>query len=134
MLTVQHFRKCRRRCTRKQRRELLSESRMRENRMSASMMFRPEGSVSDAKGQVPLQTSAEFVRTYNSQAHEIIDALSAAATSAQAGLNWLRAEPPDLEEVRQVLNFIARDGKRAAEIVIRLRALIEKVPTADVAL
>jgi hypothetical protein len=50
---------------------------------------------------------------------QIVDAITAAVTSAQAGLNWLRAEPPDLEEVRQVLNFIASDGKRAAEIVIR---------------
>jgi len=49
--------------------------------------FRPEGIVSDAKGQVPLQTSAEFVRTYNAQAHEIVDAITAAVTSAQAGLN-----------------------------------------------
>ena len=87
--------------------------------------------MSDSKSQVPLQTSAEFVRTHNAQAHEIIDAITAAVTSAQAGLNWLRAEPPDLEEVRRVLNFIANDGKRAAKIVIRLRALIEKVPTAD---
>ena len=97
-------------------------------------LFRPEGIVSDAKGQVPLQTSVEFVRTYNAQAHEIVDAITAAVTSAQARLNWLRAEPPDLEEVRQALNFIASDGERAAELVIRLRALIKKVPTADVAL
>jgi isocitrate lyase len=92
-------------------------------------LFRPEGSVSDGKAQVPLQTSAEFMRTYNSQTHEIVDAITAAVTSAQAGLNWLRAEPPDLEEARQALNFIANDGKRAAELVIRLRALIES-PTA----
>ena len=78
--------------------------------------------MSDAKGQVPLQTSAEFVRTYNAQAHEIVDAITAAVIRAQAGLNWLRAEPPDLEEVRQVLNFIASDGNRAAEIFIRLQA------------
>jgi hypothetical protein len=70
----------------------------------------------------------------SSSAHEIVNAMTAAVTNAQAGLNWLRAEPPDLEEVRQVLNLIARDGKRAAEIVIRLHALIEKVPTADAAL
>ena len=82
---------------------------------------------------MPLQTSAEFVRTHNAQAHEIIDAITAAVISAQAGLNWLRAEAPDLEEVRQVLDFIAGDGKRAAEIVIRLQALMEKVPTADAA-
>ena len=74
---------------------------------NGSTLVRPEGIVSDAKGQVPLQTSAEFVRTYNAQAHEIVDAITAAVTLAQAGLNWLRAEPPDLEEVRQVLNFIA---------------------------
>jgi hypothetical protein len=99
--------------------------------LTVQHLFRPEGIVSDAKGQVPLQTSAEFVRTHNAQVHEIIDAITAAVTSAQAGLNWLRAEPPDLEEVQQVLNFIASDGKRAAEIVNRLRALIEKVSTAD---
>jgi len=90
--------------------------------LTVQHLFRPEGIVSDAKGQV--QASAEFVRTYNAQAHEIVDAITAAVTRAQAGLNWLRAEPPDLEEVRQVLNFIASDGKRAAEIVIRLQALI----------
>src|ERR1700757_966385 len=131
MLTVQHFRNVRRRCTRKQRREVLSERRMREICMPGSMMFRPEGSVSDAKGQVPLQTSTEFVRTYNSQAHEIVDALTAAVTSAQAGLNWLRAEPPDLEEARQAFNSIASAGNRAAETVVRLRALVKKMPTAD---
>src|SRR5258705_13853798 len=88
--------------------------------LTVQHLFRPEGIVSDAKGQV--QASAEFVRAYNAQAHEIVDAITAAVTRAQAGLNWLRAEPPDLEEVRQVLNFIASDGNRAAEIVIRLQA------------
>jgi hypothetical protein len=102
--------------------------------LTVQYLFRPEEFVSDAKGQVPLQTSAEFLRTYNAQAPEIVDAITAAVISAQAGLNWLRAEPPDLEEVRTVLNFIASDGNRAAEIVIRLQALIEKVPTADAAL
>ena len=91
-------------------------------------LFRPDGSVSDAKAQVPLQTSAEFLRTYNSQAHEIVDAITAAVTNANAGLNWLRAEPPNLEEVRQALDGIASDGKRAAEIVVRLRALMNEVP------
>jgi hypothetical protein len=76
--------------------------------------------MSDAKCQVPLQTSAEFVGTHNAQAHEMIDAIAAAVTGAQAGLNWLRREPPDLEEVRQALNNIASAGKRAAEIAVRL--------------
>src|SRR6202011_4399718 len=95
--------------------------------LTVQHLFRPEGIVSDAKGQVPSQTSAEFVRTYNAQAHEIVDSITAAVTNAEAGLNWLRAEPPDLERVRQALNGIASDGKRAAEIVVLLRALMNKV-------
>ena len=61
---------------------------------------------------------------------QIVDAITAAVTRAQAGLNWLRAEPPDLKEVRQVLNSIASNGQQAAKIAIRLQAL-EKVHTAD---
>ena len=46
---------------------------------------------------------------------------------AQAGLNWLRAEPPDpFGRNRQALNDIASDGKRAAEIVRSTDATSEK--------
>ena len=86
--------------------------------------------MSDAKDQVPLQTSAEFVRTYHAQAHEMTDAIAAAVTNAQAGLIWLSAQPVDLEEVRNALNSIVNDGRRACEIVVRLRALVNTVPTA----
>ena len=72
-----------------------------------------------------MQTSAELERTYNAQAHEMVDAIAAAVANAQAGLNWLRGEPPDLEEVRQALNSMVSAGKRAAQIVVRLRALHE---------
>jgi hypothetical protein len=88
--------------------------------------FRPEGSVSYAKGQVPLQTSPEFVRTYHAQAHEITDAIAAAVINAQAGLIWLSAQPLDLEQVRKALNSIVSDGQRACEIVVRLRALMNE--------
>jgi hypothetical protein len=94
-------------------------------------LFRMEGSVSDAKDQVPPQTAAQFVRTYHAQAHEMTDAIAAAVTSAQAGLNWLSAQPPDLEEVGKALNSIVNDGKRACEIVVRLRALLNTVSAAD---
>ena len=57
--------------------------------------------MSNAKGQVPLQVSAEFVRTYNAQVPKMVDAIAAAVLGAQAGLNWLRADPPDLKEVRR---------------------------------
>ena len=94
--------------------------------------FTSERSVSDAKGQVPSQTSrVEFVRTCNVQAHRAVDAIAAAVTSAEAGLNWLRAEPPDLEEVRQALDIIATAGQRAAETVVRLRGLMNRAPKGD---
>jgi hypothetical protein len=87
--------------------------------------------MSDAKDHVPSQTSAEFVRTYHAQVHEVTDAIAAAVTNAQAGLNWLSAQPLDLEEVRRALDSIVKDGKRACEIVVRLRALVNTLPTAD---
>ena len=75
--------------------------------------------------------SAEFVRTYNAQAHEITDAITAVVINAQAGLHLLRAQSPDLEKVRQTLNNIANDGKRAGNIVVRTLALMKKVDAAD---
>ena len=90
-----------------------------------------EGSVGDANGQVPLQTSAEFVRTYHAHAHEITDAITAVVLYAQAGLHFLSAQSPDLENVRQVLNGIANDGKRAGDTVVRTRALMKEVAAAD---
>jgi hypothetical protein len=64
---------------------------------------------------------------HNAQAHEIIDAITAMIINAQAGLNFLRAQSPDLEQVQQVLDSIAHEGKRAAGLLVRTRALMEKV-------
>ena len=87
----------------------------------------PTQSVGDAE----VQTSVEFVRSYNAQAHEIANAITAMVLNAQAGLHLLRAQSPDLEKVRQALNSIANDGKRAGDIVVRTRALMKKVDAAD---
>jgi hypothetical protein len=93
-------------------------------------MLKAEG-YEASSGQVPLQTPVDLVRTYNAQTHQIVDAIAATVADAQAGLNWLRAEPPDLDEVRQALISIASAGNRAAETVVRLRALIDKAPSGD---
>ena len=79
--------------------------------LTGQHLFRTEGSVSDAKDQAPLQTLAQFVRTDHVQAHEMPDAMAAAVANAQAGLNGLSAQPPDLEAVRKALNSIVNDGK-----------------------
>ena len=79
--------------------------------------------------QEPSRVAAlhEIRAHYNAKAHEITDAITAVIINADAGLHLLRAQSPDLEEVRQVLNSIANDGKRAGDIVGRTRALMKKV-------
>ena len=83
--------------------------------------------MTETNGRVPLQNSAELVRTYS----VVVNAITATVLNAQAGLDWLNAQPPDLEEVRRSLNTIANDGKRAGDAIVRLRALMKKVPTVD---
>jgi PAS domain S-box-containing protein len=61
-------------------------------------------------------------------ADEVGQPIAAVVTNAQAGLNWLDAQPPDLEEVRQTLGCIISDGMRAGDIIGRIRALIKKAP------
>jgi C4-dicarboxylate-specific signal transduction histidine kinase len=61
-------------------------------------------------------------------AHEVNQPIAATVTNADAALRWLGAQSPDLGEVRQALDRIAKDGKRAGDIIGRIRALIKKVP------
>ncbi|MDD1523493.1 MULTISPECIES: hypothetical protein [Bradyrhizobium] len=76
----------------------------------------------DGKDEAPLLASAEFVSTYGA----IVNALTATIINAEAGLTWLSAQRPDLEEVRRTLNMIAEDSKRAGEIVVRLQAPMKR--------
>ena len=71
------------------------------------------------------------MRTYDAQAHELADAISAVLANTQAGLNWLDSEEPDLEEVRRALIDVGSAGMRAAETFVRLRAIAKKVSMAD---
>jgi len=61
-------------------------------------------------------------------AHEVSQPIAAALTNANAARRWLGALPPDLEEVRQAVGRIIRDGRRASDIVGRIRALVRKAP------
>jgi PAS domain S-box-containing protein len=59
-------------------------------------------------------------------AHEVNQPVAATMTNAQAALRFLAAEPPDLEEVSQALNRIARLSNRVIDVVGRIRALVTK--------
>ena len=61
-----------------------------------------------------------------SLAHEINQPLAAIVTNAQVCLRWLTRDVPNLEEVREAAELIARDGKRASDIISRIRALVRK--------
>ncbi len=60
--------------------------------------------------------------------HEVNQPITAAVTYALAARRWLGAEPPNFREVDDALSLIVREGKRAGEVVARIRALIKKVP------
>ena len=83
--------------------------------------------MSNANGEVSALTSAEFVRTYDAQAHELADAISAVLANTEAALSWLGAEQPNLEEVRRTLIDIGSAGMRAAETFVRLREIAKRI-------
>jgi PAS domain S-box-containing protein len=59
-------------------------------------------------------------------AHEVNQPLAAVVTNANAALRWLATQPPNLDEVRETLGRIVRDGHRASEVIGRIRALLKK--------
>ena len=60
--------------------------------------------------------------------HEVNQPLTGIVAHASTCLRWLAAQPPDMEEARQALGLVVKDGRRAAEIIGRIRALVKKVP------
>jgi PAS domain S-box-containing protein len=61
-------------------------------------------------------------------AHEVSQPLSATVVNAEAALRWLAASPPNFERAQRALNGIVHDGKRAGEILGRIRSLVRKAP------
>ena len=60
--------------------------------------------------------------------HEVMQPIAAGINGAQAALRWLRAEPPNLQEVREALGYTVNEGNRAIDVIGRVRALIRKAP------
>jgi predicted ATPase/signal transduction histidine kinase/GAF domain-containing protein len=63
-------------------------------------------------------------------AHEVNQPLTGIVTNGMACIRWLGAERPNLDEAKQSVNRIIRDGKRAADVVGRIRALFKKASPA----
>jgi PAS domain S-box-containing protein len=61
-----------------------------------------------------------------SLAHEISQPIAAAVTNANSCLRWLSRDEPDLEEARAAVSRIIQDGRRAGEIIKRVRLLFKQ--------
>jgi PAS domain S-box-containing protein len=64
----------------------------------------------------------------SSISHELKQPISAAVMDAQASLQWLKRDQPDLDQVRRATAAIVRDGRLAVDIIDRLRSLYKKTP------
>jgi len=62
-------------------------------------------------------------------AHEVNQPLSGIVNNGSACLRWLATDAPDWEEIREAVRDIVRDGKRAADVIARVRALATKRTT-----
>jgi C4-dicarboxylate-specific signal transduction histidine kinase len=60
--------------------------------------------------------------------HEVKQPIGAAATNAAAGLRWLSAQPPNIEEARETFARILKDATRAGEVMNRIRGLVKNAP------
>jgi C4-dicarboxylate-specific signal transduction histidine kinase len=61
-------------------------------------------------------------------AHQINQPLTGVVSSANACLRWLANEPPNVEAARRSVERIINDGKRAGEVISRIRALARNAP------
>jgi PAS domain S-box-containing protein len=59
-------------------------------------------------------------------AHEVNQPLSGIVSNGSACLRWLAGGATNVEEVREAVRDIVRDGKRAGEVIARIRALTKR--------
>ena len=69
---------------------------------------------------------ATIGRLTASIAPEVTQPIAAIVTYAQAARHFLNCRPPDLDEIRQVLDCIVRDAYRASDVIYRIRGLLKE--------
>ena len=63
-----------------------------------------------------------------SLAHEIKQPIGATIMNAEICLQWLARDQPDLHEIHDAASSIVKDGKRAGDVIDRIRSLYKKAP------
>ena len=64
-------------------------------------------------------------------AHEVNQPLAGVVSNGSACLRWLAGDPPNLDEARDAARRIVRDGKRAGDVIARVRALTRRDTTSS---
>lgn len=59
-------------------------------------------------------------------AHEVNQPLAAIVSHGEASLRWLNRDPPRLDEVESSVRHIVANGKRASEVIQRIRGLTSR--------
>jgi C4-dicarboxylate-specific signal transduction histidine kinase len=59
-------------------------------------------------------------------AHEVNQPLGAIVGNADICLHWLDQTDPDLKQLREAIEDIANDGRRASQVIARIRSLVKK--------
>lgn len=67
----------------------------------------------------------------SSIAHELNQPLGAILSNTEAAQMLLKADPPDLSQIGDILSDIIRDEQRASEIILGLRSLLSERKVAD---
>ena len=98
-------------------------------RIRSEQLVRSESALRQAQVDLSHANRVMLVGEMTSSiAHEINQPLTGVVANAGTCSRYLAAETPNLEEARRYLALIARDGKRAAEIIGRVRALLKRAP------
>jgi len=88
---------------------------------------RAEAALREAQAELAHVTRAMTMGELTASiAHEINQPLAAVVTNANACLRWLAGAAPNLDEAREAVGRIVRDGNRASDVIGRIRALFKK--------
>jgi PAS domain S-box-containing protein len=91
---------------------------------------RAEGALREAQAELAHVTRVMTIgELAASIAHEINQPLAAVVTNGNACLRWLGSATPNLDEAREAVTRIIRDGNRASDVIGRIRALVKKSDT-----
>src|SRR5206468_12097634 len=89
-----------------------------EHKLAEQAIRSSEAALQEARAELERVTRVTTMgELAASIAHEVNQPLAGVVTSANAGLNWLAANPPNLSRTRETLERILRDGTRGGEVL-----------------